>query len=91
MPKPYSNYNLVDVVGKLVILQNMMINCKLFEQAITGRPNTKKTQISLFRNWIEPHSNAIDFAHVEGDLRGQVNKLLNDWENHALKPGTIRA
>lgn len=60
-------------------------NSKQFEQSIVGRPNTKKTQISLFRNWVEPYLKSVSkrdkhFAAV----------VVNQWEDEGLKPGTIR-
>jgi integrase len=60
-------------------------NCKQFEQSIVGRPNTKKTQISLFRNWVLPYLQSVSerdkqFAAV----------VVNQWEEQGLKPGTIR-
>ena len=69
-------------------------NPKHFEQVIVGRPNTKKTQISLFQNWILPHlqniPKSVTFQKSGLYNRDFCNRLINDWENHGLKPGTIR-
>lgn len=66
-------------------MKTMEKNCKQFEQSIVGRPNTKKTQISLFRNWVWPYLQGVSerdkqFAAV----------VVNQWEEQGLKPGTIR-
>lgn len=65
-----------------------------FEAQIIGRHNTKKTQISLFQNWILPHLQSIHgtvtFQKSPLYTRDFCNRLINDWENHGLKPGTIR-
>ena len=68
-------------------MKNMEKNPKHFEQVIVGRPSTKKTQISLFRNWIYP---SVTYRPSTLSTKSFCNRLLNDWENHGLKPGTIR-
>jgi len=48
---------------------------------ITGRPNTVRTQDSLFKNWIYPHLNQIG---------SDLDQAVAVWEAH-LQPNTVKS
>ena len=55
-----------------------------FESTFIGRPNTRRTQLSLWRTNIEPHVCVSDYQLNEPFIRTLVNK----WSH--LKPATIQ-
>jgi integrase len=58
-----------------------------FLASLIGRPNTLKTQSSLFRRWIEPH-----LPRSPKSLNDQwMSKMTNLWIEADLSPGTIRS
>lgn len=53
-----------------------------FEESLIGRPNTIKTQVSLYRNWIKPYSNVSDDK--------LLHHLVRTWQKKDLKPSTMK-
>lgn len=49
-----------------------------FEASLIGRPNTLKTQISLYRNWVKPY----DCTNLE--------RLVRTWQQEDMKPSTMK-
>ncbi len=68
---------------KGAILENTVKN---FTKTLIGRPNTVKTQKSLFRNWIEPHLPKSD-EKLNNEF---IHSMATRWLEADLKPGTIK-
>lgn len=56
-----------------------------FESTLLGRPNTIKTQVSIYKNWVLPY-----LPTIKQD-NNFVRDLVIEWIKEGLKPGTLRA
>lgn len=87
LPSCYYQYSILDFSGEIATLRNMKIN---FAESLVGRPNTVKTQKSLFSKWIEPMVDGQ--AACELHSHKFITGLVKFWlEDNDLSPRTVRS